>query len=229
MSETQYTRCLCSFPKSGRTWLWYAADIAAAFEAGVDPEPYRMRNRAKHRKNPLFDAIGIPWATSTHDAPDSGNPKLDQHLFLMIRDPRDVLVSTFYWRSHSDPFSKHVQREGTRLARWAWKWDQDERTFDGIIAYEDLHNDFHNTLARFLDWLEAPYSDEAIEHAREAASFENMKACQYDDGQEPARLKMRKGTTGDWTSHFSKADEQSLAEILNEYPCSYWERYDIGN
>lgn len=226
MTQMCYIKCLCSFPKMGRTFAWYAACAAAAYEAGIDPEPYRMKNRAKYKKNPLFDDIGIPRATSTHDGPNSGNPKLDEQLFLMIRDPRDVITSAYYWRYEPGTFSRHVEREGTRLARWAHDWDVDKRTFDGMIAYEDLHNDFHNALATFLDWLEAPYSEEALEHAREMSSFERMRACQYDEG-EPSRIKMRKGKTGDWRNHFRDEDEQRLAEILDEHPCRWWKRYDI--
>ncbi len=217
--QARHDKCLISWPKSGRSWAWWAASWAIAHHFDIDPMPYRKRNRAMFAKDPLFTEAGLPLATSEHVGPDSGHPKIDLDLFLLVRDPRDTITSAFYWHEHNESFSSFVESEGRRMARWAHAWEQDHRTFSSVLAYEDFHNDFHAALATFLEWLEAPYTEADLAYAREQATFEHMK--QYEP------RKMRKGKTGDWQAHFGNADERRLADILATWPCSWWERYAI--
>lgn len=213
----RYEKVLVSYPKCGRTWLWWAACHAIARERGLDPLKYKKPRTCKLWKNPLFADAGLPPASSTHERPEEAGEKADADLFLLLRDPRDVIVSSYYWRGDAEDFDRHIKREANRMGAWAEAWERSGRRFSGTLTYEELHEDLAGALRYFLAWLGAPVGEEALLYGCEEASFERMNRLDPN--------KVRRGEVGDWRYHMTGPQERAVWETLGKYDCSWWLRY----
>jgi len=212
---TRYSRVLVSYPKSGRTWLWYAACKAISYEYGI---ALKRGGSLKWLKNPLFAKAGIPLASSTHAfwADQEQKVLTADKLGFMVRDPRDIIVSAFFWRDVPD-FDKHVTDEALKLGRWAQEWGDAPVEFTFRCEYENLHEAFLPTLLRFLAWLGVEVSGAALLFAKVESSFDRMHAT------DPK--KARRGIPGDWRNHLTNDQERRVWSILDGYAGNTWERY----
>jgi hypothetical protein len=176
---------LISYPKSGRTWLRFMLD-----QLGVRLQYDHMgtgsarQDWGRHCADLRFDA-------------DISHPKV----VLLIRDPRDVVVSFFHQmtkRERLEPMEKlrllmtgrlpprrlhrfvvHPRFGLERVIRYNLNWTQrlsnDERA--ALAIYEDFRSAPAAHLRALLDFIgERDISDEEISAAIESGAFDRMKA-----------------------------------------------------
>jgi len=217
---THYSRVLISYPKCGRTWLWYAACKALSWEHGIR---LIKADTLKWSKNPLFDAIGLPLASSTHSFFGEREKKVANAEFLgkMTRDPRDIIVSAYYyWKRKWDDLDSYLDHKSDELGRWTYGYANSDITWSFACDYQDLHDNFRPTLVRFLHWLGSGVSDASLDYAEAESRFEIMHA------EDPR--KARRGTPGDWRNHLTDEQERRIWEHLDKFPCNLWRRYKRG-
>lgn len=187
-----------SFPKSGRTWLRALLSFYYAGSRGLQTDELLGFDNY-HARDP-----SIPRILFTHDnypVDVLGEAALEdlyaaRPVVLLVRDPRDVVVSAFHqtrWRT--DPLKKTLMgkdaphladlsgflrdpqwgllRHLAFLERWRRRMERIERLL--LVRYEDLRADTVRELDRVLHFLGEQPQPEAVVRAVDEASFERMR------------------------------------------------------
>lgn len=226
---------LVSHAKSGRTWL-----------AAMISHIYHLRHGVSEGEIIRFDNFkcinpAIPSILFSHDnRKDSQqrplfNPQnlYGQRTLLLVRDPRDVSVSSFFQRlrnegcspAHLPPIFNFVvhgklPRVIVFLQRWAAQLDAVEQAL--VVRYEDLRVEPEKELARIMSFLDRREPDaEEVRAAVEFAAFENLRQkeasgffntsrLQPGDAANPDSFKVRRGKVGGYRDYF---DDAQLVEI----------------
>ena len=187
-----------SFGKSGRTWLRvmlsrvYQQLYGLPQHALLGFDNFHGMNRA------------IPRVFFTHDNYIKNytghyDSKVDfyaKHVVLLVRDPRDVVVSQFFqWQHRMTAVKSRVleypdidasvsvydfamaptglERTIAFMNLWASEIDKIRGVF--LLRYEDMRNAPETALKGLVDFMRAQASDTQIREAVEFASYENMK------------------------------------------------------
>jgi hypothetical protein len=227
---------LVSYPKCGRTWLRMLLSRALEIHYGA-PEVDYLGGAFLGGNVP-----GAPRVRVTHDDdPQWKTPRgLDRRkrryrgkrVVLLVRDPRDVVVSMYFERSrreraYSGTLSEFLhERRGsldTILGYYnVWARSRGIPSELLVVRYEDLRRDTERELERLLAFLGV--RDVAAATVREAvrfASFESMREMESTgslesnrlrprDPNDPESFKTRRGKVGGFVDYL-KPDE--IAEV----------------
>lgn len=239
---------LISYPKCGRTWLTMLLARALARHAGVEQVDYLANDLVGGAVN------GLPHVRISHDDDPhwksaaglqrSKGRYRDKKVILLVRDPRDVVVSMYFERSrreraYAGTLSEFLrERRGslaTILAYYnVWARERARPRAFLLVRYEDLKADSAGTLRRILAFLGLERVDEAhVADAVQFASFENMRAMESGDVLKSGRLrardpadgesfKTRKGKVGGYVDYLGASEiEWMEAEIRSSLDPSY--------
>jgi len=229
-----------SFPKSGRTWVrvFYYAYLSrlagrefswkAAGFSGY-PRVFFTHDRWEHRLLPGW----WNFIRGKHLVPPEARRR--KKIVLMVRDPRDVVVSLHFHllkRSHAFKWKPQPMGEMLRDPKFGiaqvielmngWLAEWHGRPNFKVLHYVDCRN---NPTREFLGLLEflglAPVNDAAFAHALEFSSFDNMQTMEASGKFKERELsagnradaesfKTRRGKVGGFLDYFS-ADDQAYA------------------
>lgn len=240
-----------SFPKCGRTWLH-------ALVSGTFQEHFQLSDRSLDL---IFGgtAPGMPRICFMHD----GGPLLKRSselertkekfrrkkIVLLVRDPRDALVSLHFHitrrvkekkrvRAFSGPLSDYIRQPIGGLDTFIeyYKIWEDQRHVPAaflLVRYEDLHSDASRELRRVMDFVGVPASPAALERAIVESSFEKMHQREARgefstgrlrprDAADPDSYKTRRGRIGGFVDYFTPSDIEYLNHrIRAEFPPYY--------
>lgn len=197
---------LISYPKCGRTWLRMLVSRALAAHIGTDEVDYLATD--------ILDGAGtgIPhirishdddphWKTA-HQLDKSKRKFAKKKVILLVRDPRDVVVSMYFERSrreqaYSKSLHEYLQEPKGSLQTilayyniWAAARDVPNRLH--LIRYEDLQADTANELGRLLEFVGInDISDTNLEDAVQFASFDSMRKMEDSNQLQSGRLRPR--------------------------------------
>jgi hypothetical protein len=190
---------IVSCPKSGRTWLRVMISRFYREKYGLSTSALLGFDNF-HKLNPA-----IPCILSTHDNylrdyTGHGDSKQDyagKKIVLLVRDPRDVIVSQFFqWKHRTRPmkkallsalqdsdeagifdFATHPDHGIPRNMRFLAGWREGLSQLDDVllVRYEDLRADTVAELEKILRFLGAECSRERLQDAVSFASFESMR------------------------------------------------------
>lgn len=190
-----------SFPKSGRTWVEMMVakvrslqtgrevrDFLADLDRPAASGPGGARIEFTHGKDNHRICRGLGFTREVYDG---------RTVALVVRDPRDVLVSFYYYERFGDApsfsgslgeflrFDPSSAPEGSRAARYgvrailhwmnAWAANRDVPERLHVASYEDFHHDTKSELARLCAFLGLTTSPEMIDSAVQFGSFDNMR------------------------------------------------------
>jgi len=144
------------------------------------------------------------------DALPFGHPKVadsaqwaGRPVLLIVRDPRDVLVSAYHHAKYRDSFYNGTMSDFVRspetgiekvlTALNRWHDQRSEASQFVVISYEAMHRHPMNVLRTTTDWLAVNAADDHFREAIEFASFDNMKQYERSNLFGDKRL-MIKGT-----------------------------------
>ena len=231
---------LCSFPKSGRTWLRFMLanvlathyglpvelDLHTFFTVIPNDEGHPDRGWPAYRfgdQIPCVAASHQPYDQEVH----GGRP-----VVFLLRDPRDVLVS--FWlhqsrqfRRFSGDLSSFIRHEAYGigfLLGYLQSWQEvtlARRTL--VMTYEELHADAPAALRAVCAFLEIPASEQEISAAVVSGSFQRMQALErrggiaghrYDRSDESA-LRVRRGLVRGYQEHLCAADEMYIGSAID--------------
>lgn len=225
-------------PKTGTTWMLkmmvsvpgYQGARAYNFQGDIDQYRQMLPGEVVHGHDPYTTELGNILF-------DAG-----VKVILMIRDPRDRLVSHMF----------HIKRDATLPWHEAMKEMSDEEALlvcieGGLdklpnveqmqdltqswlgagdkalcVKYEDLILDPMSQLHRVFQYLDIVANDKLLEAIVERNRFERMsigskvwKAVRKP-GQQDATSHFRKGIVGDWKNHFKKEHVQRFKELAGQ-------------
>ncbi|MBK1725625.1 sulfotransferase domain-containing protein [Halorhodospira neutriphila] len=242
---------LISYPKCGRTWLVLLLGKALEGHYG-----HRLRNPMKLRRF-ARPWRSVPYILQHHDGgpefccPEEIDPDKSSYtgrkVLFMVRDPRDVLVSSYFQNTRRNAnFSGsleefvHQRRGGieTIVAFYnLWAANRGTPADFHLVTYEDLQQDTAGELRRALAFLGIPgISDEAIQSAVAFCDFSNMRRLEARnafgtsrlaarDASDPETFKTRKGEVGGYREYLQGEDLAYVERVINEQLDPFYQRY----
>ncbi|HEX6885097.1 MAG TPA: sulfotransferase domain-containing protein [Planctomycetota bacterium] len=197
---------LVSYPKCGRTWLTMMLSHALARLAGLDDVDYLttdlLDGRAERLPRIRVSHDDNPHWKSARALSRSKQRYRDQGVVLLVRDPRDVVVSMYFERTrreraYAGTLAEFLhERRGsldTILAYYGiWAEQGPRLPHFLLVRYEELRADPGAGLERILAFAGvADVTVAEIEAAVAFASFENMRAMEQGQVFASGRLRPR--------------------------------------
>lgn len=209
-----------SFPKSGRTWLRVMLD---ALDIPLE-----------------YDHAGSAYAHALHwQELDTSLADQYERIILLIRDPRDTVVSGYYqatrrirvkYQGSLSEFIRDPRYGIEKIARFHFLWIVKARTCDRmlIVRYEDLQTDCTAQLERIVHFLGRDVRRARLQDVAKENRFDKMQARERagayadrfgdrfgaDDETDPDAYKVRKGRVGGYLDELSPADVTYCNDVL---------------
>jgi hypothetical protein len=233
-----------SYPKAGRTWLRVLLGKLFALHCELAEsdifDPAQVVKMTKGRV-PLvcFDHDGIAdplVAGRTHA--HSYERYCKKKVVLLVRDPRDVLVSYYYHRTKrlNETFE---MGDFLRDKNWGidrmipfmndWYAHRDVPAEFLLLRYEDMHADIEAELERLLSFLGmGDVAQSVMREAADYASFDSMRSLSTKSLQgvsilrpknpdDPESFKVRKGAVGGYCDDLSQSDIEFLGSEIDNH------------
>lgn len=194
-----------SFPKCGRTWLrlLISRSIVKHFNIEVPEDnlgliyiQYLSKYNSSIPKI-VFEHDDDVFFKSPQELSTSKVEYKNNKVLHLVRDPRDVIVSSFFHKKHRHNFSPNDKSRNSYMSYEGqiddfvmeqigsfntllnyyniWHQNRDVPLDYMMLRYEDLYREPKKWLRQTLNFLELYVSDEAIEDAINYASFTNMR------------------------------------------------------
>jgi hypothetical protein len=238
-----------SYPKCGRTWLRALVGRSLCRPLGLpDAEIFKtlelstaagiLATRFVHDGAGGVD--GIRWDEQERDK----SRFRDVKVALLVRDPRDVIVSSYFqatrrMRAYSGTLSDFVRDPcfGVRsvVAMYAaWEANREVPRDFLLLRYEDLRSDPGAVLRSLLAFMGlAEPSESVVEDAVRFGAFENMRKLEISgvharklrpgDPEDPESFKVRRGVVGGFVDYLSDDDVAYIDSALaaHDHPFDY--------
>ncbi|MGC1308769.1 MAG: sulfotransferase domain-containing protein [Phormidesmis sp.] len=152
-----------------------------------------------------------------------GNRYEQQKVILLVRDPRDALVSRYHQHKDElgfDSLDRYVC-ESSDLHAYIqfyndWQTHRDSAKDLLLVRYEDMKENTFHEVQRVGNFLELPLTPTEIHQAIDYASFQNMRKMEVEgtsqvrtkvmsarDISNPESFKVRKGTIGGYRAELA--------------------------
>lgn len=230
---------IISYPKSGRTWLRSLLRNYVELY-GLDSNLFNDKSCFKlpNKKVVKFEHDRGRWAPAPvkieqlrFNAKRYGGKKVA----FLARDPRDVLVSSWYHLKFRDKIyhrrlSEFIRDDlvGVRkIIAFMNIWLENSHVPDGfhLLTYEQLHSDPIFSFRKLLKFMDIPVVPEFLQAAVKESSFEKMKRIEMNGSlKEPwmnpgskdtnHSVKIRKGKVGGFRQELSIEDIEFLNDVI---------------
>ena len=242
--------CFVSYPKCGRTWIMYLFDQFYTEQGragyGRDSNWFTLPN-GQTLKFEHEQGNWVPAPPRLEDLSFDAERYRDKKVIFLVRDPRDVLISSWYHLTYREPIysgskSQFIREDlvGIRkVIAFMNLWLENKHVPQDfmMLRYEELKEGPGEKLRQMLEFMgEGDLSDDLIARAVEMSSFENMKKAEntrssgspwLNPGKRPTSkaMKVRKGKVGGFRDELSeydiryldKAIERELSDELSMY------------
>jgi len=231
---------LCSYPKSGRTWLRFivANYLIRAHDLGIkldfDTLFHVLPNLSTNLRRGIdaFRFVGddrIPLMLSSHRA-YSDDEFGAGDIVYMLRGIHDVLVSSYFHATHQrrrrrrftgdiKEYLRSADRGLGRYIAYQNSWAPvltDRRAL--VLTYEQLSNGTEETATRVLEFLGVEVRETTLREAVGDSAFEPMQATeiargiggQRYDRSEPEARRVRKGKVGGYVDYLDDDDVEYI-------------------
>lgn len=239
-----------SYPKCGRTWL------RILLQNYLELAGYMLQNL---RDKSILGIQGQHIIKFDHD---QGNwvpaplplQKLSfktvrysgKKVVFMVRDPRDVLVSSWYHLKYRE----RIYREGLstfirddlvgvgKVVAFMNMWLENRSLLQDffLLTYEQMHADTAVTFEAVLKFMDIPVDARFLQKAVEASTFKRMKTMESDGAlREPwmnpgtanldKSMKVRRGKVGGYRDELSETDKAFLDKVLRADLCEALSMY----
>jgi hypothetical protein len=247
---------IISYPKGGRTWLrlMLATALRDHFQLKLsrDRDLLAVQKFSKlDRRVPTLDFShdGAPFHQTSEELESDKSHFVGKDVILLCRDPRDVVVSSWYRREkHSIKYGKKefegsigdyvrhpihgVEKVVAFMNLWAKNRQIPGRLL--LLRYEDLCEAPQEELRRLLIFLGVEgVTDVVIREAVRYASFDNMQTMEREDTLKSDRLrplrrddsssfKVRKGKPGGYRDDLKPDDVAYVDQVVGEQLDDYF-------
>lgn len=240
---------LISYPKSGRTWLRFILSSYFAQIAGPrrDVDLHNMfgflpnlamdRTRGLQALEPTMAARRLPLIAVAHEITGVVE-RMDVPIIYMVRDPRDVMVSSYFHATrhkhrYDGSIRDFVRDDKQGLPHLIHYLNQSARLLidrrHHLVSYEELTKTPDLMIANILRFLGYDASYAHIGLAVAAGQIDKMRALEIREGipghdydrNDPEALRARRGVVGGFADYLD-ADTlvwiaDTLAERLSPY------------
>lgn len=242
---------LLSYPKCGRTWLRMLIGqmLVKHFDV-VYADPMDLWGLTKKIREAPRVAVthdDKPHRRSVEELQTDKSGYLGRRVILLVRDPRDALVSNYFHNKYrgkvfSGTLGEYVRRPRGGLSSIlsyynVWAAARKTPAEFLLVKYEDLHSrplGVLQEIARFLGLHDV--DNDTIERAIEASSFDKMRnlessgdynerRLQPGDPSDQRSFKTRKGKAGTYKEEFAPEDLSWLEGRIEGELDPFYEAY----
>lgn len=217
---------LLSYPKSGNTWSRFlVANLLRAGEEVDFSNINRIIPSTEGATKRELNKTPRPRVLKSHDYFDPRYPKV----VFIVRDPRDVVLSEYYWdikrRAVSDdcriedfverfvcgPVNHPFGTWGDNVGSWFYTRRNHPNFL--LVKYESLQADPRREVARIARFLNLPADSDRIEFAIRQSSADRMRELERKQGHLWASTKetrqdkpfIRSAKSGGWKAELPEA------------------------
>jgi len=229
------TAYLCSYPKSGRTWLRFilAHYFDALFELGLDIDFQTVftviPNDEEHpqRGLPVFaywDRGDVPLVLATHALP---SPDIVGAVSFLHRSAADAIVSFYFhharqWQAFDGSLADYIRDPQLGVhdyIRYVNAWAEElPRRRSMTLSYEELSASPEDPVGRLLSFLSVAVDRPALRASIEASSFDHMQQLERASGipghrydrSDPDALRVRRGEVGGHRHYLDPRDREYI-------------------
>jgi hypothetical protein len=246
---------IISFPKSGRTWLkvMMAKALCDQYRYPIDEaiaDFYNFTCSISKTVNPNIlrtgfghDGFGPKYQNQYQALLDADKSVYkDKKVMLLIRDPKDVVVSYYFQATKRNKvfegsLSEFIRDEYLGIKKIlafnsSWHANQHLLSEFKLVSYEAIHADPKGVLKTALMMMNIKeIEDNILENAVAYGRFENMKKLEASsqiendtmrsaDPLDPESFKVRKGKIGGYTDYLNDEDIAYIDTAIRElnYP-----------
>lgn len=214
---------LVSYPKSGNTWVRFLianlmvnGKVEINFHNAVDYIP----DIDAHKK--IANELNPPRIVKSHQP---FNKKFARVLYI-IRDPRDVYVSYFFYlqkklpKEHQDinSFIKNINQYNISWEDHVQSWMKNLSVEHMFVRYEDLKLNPFEKLKEISTFCNLQTDDSLLKSSIEKSSFNSMSKIEDEKGrpftnEEDAKKStkfVRSGKSGGWKEHLDLDIQQYI-------------------
>ncbi|XP_067840818.1 amine sulfotransferase-like isoform X1 [Heptranchias perlo] len=230
---------IVTYPKSGTIWMQQIISLIYS-----DGDPTAVQSKPAYERVPWievpssnFPARPSPRLNVTH-LPYHLVPKALKEkkgkIIYVARNPKDVLVSSYYFHMHlalyespkdfPDFFEKFIDGR-VEFSCWfdhirEWYAHKDEFNFL-FLTYEEMKKGLRASVQKICNFVGRELDDEKLDSVMEHCRFDIMKKnpmANYEGIPKKSSdgAFLRKGTIGDWKSHFTVAQSEMFDRIFQE-------------
>ena len=235
---------IISYPKCGRTWVRFM--LGRYLLQGREGDPLEVQSITGADPNLLNIAV-------SHDDYPQSKPYTDIHtdksiyhdkaVVLLVRDPRDLLVSRyFYYRkrggkesakdaAYCGTLSDYIRNDIGGLfsvVRFynVWARNRDVPQSFHLMRYEEIRADTPGEFSRLIAFFDLPdFGRDAVDDAVSFASFDNMRRLEETNaldnpmlqprsGGDLERFKVRRGMVGGYRDYLTDDDIAFIDDYL---------------
>ncbi len=243
----QHNVYLVSYPKCGRTWLRLLMIQALRRQFGLQRAPQTLELFEVTRDAPELPRIlvthgGYPHLAPPHQIATNARWYQKSNVVLLVRDPRDAIVSLYFHMKHrcdtdlggTDPGSLPdfiLGKQGgidTLIAFYnQWAMDRSIPKALHVVRYERLHTRPVNELQTLFEFLGVKdMTVESLRYAIDQCSFAKMRRLEERDALRCDKLrpgdvnniesyKTRRGLVGGFRQYLSSAEIKALEKRIN--------------
>ncbi|XP_038064924.1 sulfotransferase 1 family member D1-like [Patiria miniata] len=249
---------IVTFPKTGTTWV---QEIMSCVMHDGNLEEVNKRHtvfrvpflefnlpktvRDEHKlpqSYKLIETVPSPRVIKSHLPGQLLPPKIwdKAKLVYVIRNPKDVVVSNFYFLRKINPersgqtFSEFFDEMmagkdpyGPWWDHYLFFWKKRHHPNILLLRFEDLKRDLRGNVETISKFLGKDLPAEALDAITDHCTFANMKKNPMANpdslygNPEPAPGAtqapfMRKGKVGDWKSHFTVAQSEAMDALIRD-------------
>jgi hypothetical protein len=172
-------------------------------------------------------------------------------VILLLRDPRDVMVSCYFQATkrigvYDGPISEFVRDERFGIRRCVdfystWSQNLHIPRECMCVRYEDMHANPQRVLKSVLNFIGVKdVSAKLLDSAVEFGKFENMKKIEASgqfkshaltpgDAKDNESFKVRRGKVGGYTDYLSPENCAYLTQVIAQARCSLLDPYTQGS
>ncbi len=231
-----------SYPKCGRTWLRVLLLKYIASQSGFQDASYgKSYVRSPGNKIVKFEHDQGSWVPAPPQIKKlhfNTRKYAEKSVLFLIRDPRDVVVSSWYHLKYrenifSGDLSTFIRDDLVgidKIIAFMNLWADNLTLLKNvlIVSYEELRKDTPYFFGKVLDFLEISNDTKLVRETVVAVSFERMKKIEQDNSHVDPWLrvgsrnnileasKIRKGKVGGYKNELSVNDIEFLDNVIRK-------------
>ncbi len=224
---------LLSLTNCGRTWLRVILGRAMQLHCGDENIDQNINLHDLFRFSEAVPTL--PAIKPMHEKYGQfGNRYTGQKVILLVRDPRDAVVSRYHQHKADLAFDslEHYVKAGPDLAAYIqfyndWQTHRDSAEDLLLVRYEDMQADTYAEVTRIVEFLQLPVLAVHLRQAIAHASFKDLQKMEVigdrqvrtavmsaRDPHQPDSFKVRRGAIGGYRSELTSEGVALVDDIV---------------